>query len=247
MTTEDRLKYYDTQIERNMKPFVLLMFFTLIAVSLAHAQEQEAGATTVQATEQRVRLVGLERPWLETYQTAVSTTVSALIGFAGVILVLNRNAKLAREQIKLQAQEDRNRIKLQRGEDRLKLIAALDAELGVLEGIMERNSADLSELSDYDTYYIAENSQYLRIYDTVIDKLELLDADTITSLIETYGMLKEIRTRAALLHGVKFDAEKGMMVPIEHAPLLGELFKINYNLIVETRKALSAEKASLSD
>ena len=110
--------------------------------------------------------------------TFVGSLTGSLVGLIAILIGALFNAYL-----------NRRRDDALRNADRRSIAAALKAELTGLNGIVHKNASSLDTATK--DFYVPDPSLYVRVMPATIQKIGLLDVDTIRSIIAAYSLVDQ--------------------------------------------------------
>lgn len=146
----------------------------------------------------------------------LQTFIVGMLGFAGVIYTIRMNARLSREQ-------HERRIK----HERTALRTALCSELEVMRRIFTDRSQTVAEDEGKHSVFIPE---YIpnHVYSQLLDRIGLLTAPEIESVMDAYILAGELPTRLMLLttdHDKSFDRPGYIFIDSEYVPTATAMHK----------------------
>lgn len=122
---------------------------------------------------------------LKTYQILIA----GIIGFAGVACTIWWNSRTQRIQYERAIQHDRQALR-----------SALKAELTANKDAFEHRIDQLKEPSS-DNHALMPNKARDHVYDTLLEKIGILEPNEIERIIEAYHTIREIPYRIRILAG----------------------------------------------
>ena len=134
------------------------------------------------------------REWAKALGPGVAILLAALLGFAGVILTLRTNARLARAQHQIEYEGA-----AQRTREEIKSIAlALHAEISVYQPVLTSYAEIIGSVKDDPRIQTQEQFKFLapiapEIYPKVIDRLGMIEAPLASNIVLFYRQLRVYR------------------------------------------------------
>lgn len=122
---------------------------------------------------------------LKTYQILIT----GLFGFAGVVCTMLANAHMQRAQHKRTVQHEKQALR-----------SALKAELNAIKEAYEHRIEQFKEPSG-DNHALMQNTVQDNVYNTLLEKIGILEPDEIRRVVEAYQIIREIPYRIRILVG----------------------------------------------
>ena len=168
---------------------------------------------------------------VERFQDAIATSIAAILGFGGLILIIRSNAKLAlseRQQIRTQEHQS--------------LVAALHGELDVMKFRLETRLGALENSEEPEELVAPLEAGPHPVFDACLSKLGLLQRDTISELVYVYSYLDRLTDMFKLaIGGQTIVGDPYVMVSIEHKEHYKAVFKAALENILSMLAALDRE------
>jgi hypothetical protein len=165
--------------------------------------------------------------WVERYQSAIATIFVGFLGFAGVIVTLNANARLARRDREESVEHEC-----------AALSAALLAELKIMKFSLEENidTIDLGQADGSTGLYVPTNPM-TEAYDTLLPRIGLLSSRQVEIVMSAYLSMKEFRKNLSLLPGAQVVDEHRVHVPRDS---FDDLRKMTMNMLARLNGAMDS-------
>jgi len=167
----------------------------------------------------------------ERFQDAIATSVAAIVGFGGIILIIRSNAKLAlmeRQQIRRQ--------------DHQSLVAALHGELYVMKYRLETRLGSLESSEEPEELVAPLETGPHPVFDACLSKLGLLQKETVSELVYAYAHLDSLPDTFKLAFGEQaIVRDPYVMVSIQHKEHYQAAIKTTLEIVSSALEALDRE------
>ena len=168
---------------------------------------------------------------VDRFQDAIATSIAAMVGFGGIILIIRSNAKLAfseRQQIRRQEHQS--------------LVTALHGELDVVKFRLETRLSALENSEEPEELVAPLEVGPHPVFDTCLSKLGLLQKETISELVYAYAHLDCLPDKFKLDFGEHaIVTDPYVMVSIQHKEHYKTVIKITLESISSALEALDRE------
>jgi hypothetical protein len=168
---------------------------------------------------------------IERFQDAIATSIAAILGFGGIILIIRSNANLAfRERQQIRRQEHQS------------LVAALHGELDVMRFRLETRLGALEDSQEPEELVAPLEAGPHPVFDACLSKLGLLEKKTISELVYAYFHLDRLPDQFKLAFGDQaIIRDPYVMVSIQHKEHYKAVIKTTLENILSALEALDCE------